>query len=162
MLGAPTRRRTVLVGLIVTLLLVVALPAVAGGHPKANGSVTWTSAGGLEGIHTEFSLHDRPGDDVRGSGVYMTVPRDWGTEWRQITVACVTVTGNVARWGGHITATNNPAFEGDPIVGWVRDIATPGSGGDMIGTYANPPHGICGHSFTGGGTITAGNLTVKP
>jgi hypothetical protein len=122
--------------------------------------VYWTSAGGLEGIYTSFALHDRPGDDVRGSFVCMEIPRDGWVEWREINVECVTVVGDEARWGGHIAATNNPNLEDDPITGWVHDVGTPGSAGDMTGTYANPPYDVCSDRFTGGGTVTAGNLVV--
>lgn len=143
------------------LVIAFAAPAFAGSDAKATGSVTWTSAGGLEGIYTEFALHDRDGDDVRGSSVYMTIPQDGWTEWRTIRVDCVEISGDVARWGGYITATNGSKLDA-PIVGWVMDGGTPGANGDLIGTFANPPYGICGHSFTGGGTVTAGNLSVMP
>lgn len=157
-------RTALLVAVVASLVLVIALPALAGDdHPKANGSVEWTNAAGtIEGIYTEFSLHDREGDDVRGSYVYMAIPRAEEVEWRWITVECVQVVGDVARWGGHITASSNAGLVDDPIVGYVFDGGTPGSSGDMIGTYANPPYDICSYTFTGGGTVTSGNLTVKP
>lgn len=159
-----TRRRFLVIGLTAGLVLALALPAVAAGrHAKANGSVVWTSASGRAGITTHFSLHDRDGDDVRGSFVSMTIPlAGGGVEWREISVECVTIDGDTARWGGHITATNNPTLLGDPIIGWVRDGGTPGAAGDGMGTWANPGKPLCSHTFTGGGTVTAGNLTVMP
>ena len=119
----------ILLVIVGALLLTVALPAFAGGHAKATGSVEWTSGGTTPtaGIYTEFALHDRSGDDVRGSYVYMTIPRTWGLEWREITVICVTVDGDHAHWGGYIDASNNAAMEGMYIQGWVYDGGTPGS-----------------------------------
>jgi hypothetical protein len=156
-------KRLWIAALVVGLVLAMAIPALAGNHAKANGSVEWTSSGLVTGIYSEFSLHDREGDDVRGSYFFMTIPQAGGTEWRWITVECVMVDGDHAHWAGTITATNGSKLDA-PIVGWVMDGGTPGSDGDLIGTYANPTYGVanCGQEFTGGGTVTSGNLTVMP
>jgi hypothetical protein len=159
---ASTSKRSIVVFLaIAAMLALLAVPAFASSHAKANGSVTWESAGGQE-LYTEFSLHDRDGDDVRGSFVNMGLANG---DWREIRVECVTVVGNAAYWGGYITHVNYEPVTEVPIIGVVYDNATPGSGGDTIGAWANSGKNLCNPSnwnWNGGGTVIEGNLTVMP
>lgn len=153
-------RKLSLLLMMITALVLAVVPASANGrHPKANGEVTWTggSSQQIQGIYTKFSLHDRPGDDVRGSWVYMEVPTDGGVQTREIRVDCVQIEGSTATWSGVITASNAAAVIGQAISGWVLDAGRPGSDGDRIGTHKGVSDCEWG---PGNGIVTAGNLTV--
>ena len=165
---APTkgRSRYLVVLLVVGMIVAFAIPAAAGNHGIATGDVYWTNhAGTFAGIHTVFSLHDNPPGSVSTYGdrgyVYQNVPGK-GEIW--IDVDCVKIDGSEAWWSGHTVGATGDYIDTDYMSGWFKDVATPGASGDGIGTLPDLSN-RCPSTWTpgnGGGTVTAGNLTVHP
>lgn len=162
--------RWLLMATVVALVLVAALPLSAGPNKnKATGSVEWTNQAGDAHVYTEFALHDRDGDDVRGSHYYQEVdkPIDGVIDtWIEVEITCVVIDGDKARWTGIVADSNDDLHNGKLIKGSIQDIATPGADGDKIGSYlgySNTPVNCTTAGFTSfplGGTVTSGNLTV--
>lgn len=161
------RSRLALVMAMGLLMGLVALPAVAGGpHDKATGTVEWTARGGaLPGLTTSFSVHDlhEGGMDDRG---FWTLSRAEGSYTAEI--VCVNVVGDEAWFAGIVTESDG-IYETrvDAVqLFWVHDVATPGSGGDLIGgagpdrfgSIANACSKVEAMGWRGTGAVDAGNL----
>jgi hypothetical protein len=171
---APSKGRSkyLVVLLVVGMFVALAIPAAAGNHAMATGDVYWTNASGrIAGIHTTLSLHeDAPGSvsefDDRG-WVYQYVPPTDTSPAKEalIRVDCVLIEGSEAHWGGWVVAASGGYTVGGSMVGWLDDQATPGANGDGIGSYYDHFSNPCSSealAWTGGGTVTGGNLKVHP
>jgi hypothetical protein len=155
------RRGMILLAVLALFVLAVPLTASAGGnsHAKANGEVYWTSAGGAE-LYTEFNAHaDAPGRYPDRGVAYMELfgPSGWT---RTVDFSRVEVDSDQAWMCGEITAGDSA---GSWMTMWVKDVGTPGSDGDLIGAYKGTEVAACNRvteRWTGGGTVTGGNLMV--
>lgn len=160
-----TIQKTLYIVLALALVLATVTTTTAfakGPHLKATGDVTWTSAPGVAGYRTVFNAHqDAPGKKAERGNVTLYHP-DGGM--RTTDVECVLIEGNEAWFGGTVTAADG-AFAGqvgDKVLWWVEDNGQPGADpADKIGAtrgFANPCAKL--GDWTGGGTVTDGNLVV--
>ncbi len=128
-------------------------------HQKITGDVNWTSARGVENLRTVFSVHlDAPGKNpIRGTVTHYNPDGSM----RIVEVDNVMVSGNEAWIVGEITYADGvfSGQEGMRSIHWMKDIATPGSEGDLIGAWKGNHDDKIG-SWTGGGIVTSGNLMV--
>lgn len=166
-------RRTLTIAMTVALLMaLMALPAVAKGpHAKATGTVEWTARGGaLPGLVTSFSVHDEAPGMNGDRGFWTLSNNDVGSY--TVDVVCVNVDGNEA-WFAGIVTDGDGIYEDRPgavQLFWVKDGATPGSGGDLLGGAGPDRLGdinqTCARveagNWTGSGAVDSGNLKTHP
>jgi len=157
---------------VALLTALMALPAVAKGpHAKANGTIEWTARGGaLPGLVTSFSVHDEAPGMNSDRGFWTLSNNNVGSY--TVDIVCVNVDGDQAWFAGVVT-------EGDGIYAdrpgavqlfWVKDAATPGSGGDLLGGAGPDRFGsvedtcakVEAGSWTGTGAVDSGNLKTHP
>ena len=160
------RRGTILLVAVALFVLAVPLAASAGGnsHAKATGEVYWEGGKDFQfDLHTQFSAHDDAPGAYGDRGMIYRENLTSGN-WRVVNVSCVDIVGDQAFFGGEITASSVASEVGMGQAAWVKDVSTPGSGGDMIGLnkYANEAAAcaaVAGH-WDGHGRVTGGNLKV--
>jgi len=147
----------------VALFTVAVSVSAQGSHAKATGDVTWASGPGVEGYRTVFDAHvGAPGKHSERGSVVLYHP-DGGM--RAMDVSCAMIEGNEAWFAGEVYAADG-AFDGQigkKVIFWVQDNGQPGSDpADKIGAtkqFANPCAKL--GDWTGGGTVTDGNLKVQ-
>jgi hypothetical protein len=140
---------------------------------KATGTVTWTArSGALPGLVTEFDAHDLYFDSLADKGTIHTYrpSDDSGFEEGTVTIDlfCVNIATDEAWFAGTVVSASGGYSNtiGDAYLYWVKDVATPGSEGDLIGgmPYYSDLNGACedveSHDWTGTGAVTDGNLVV--
>jgi hypothetical protein len=168
-------RRVLITAMTVALLIaLMALPAVAKGpHAKATGTVEWTARGGTApGFVTSFSVHDVDEGGMGDRGFWTLSRPGYVDGYYTVDVSCVNVEGDEAWFAGVVTEVSGDFDDGrfeKPVEFWVQDLATSGSGGDLIGgsgpnrysTLAKAcldvEKGKAG-AWTGTGEVTGGNL----
>lgn len=157
---------------IALLMAFMALPAVAKGpHAKATGTVEWTARGGaLSGLVTSFSVHDEAPGMNGDRGFWTLSNNDEGSYTADI--VCVNVDGDQAWFAGYVTEGDGIYWDrpGAVQLFWVNDVATPGSGGDLLGGAGPDALGnideTCARveagNWTGSGVVDSGNLKTHP
>ncbi len=166
------RRVFVLAMTLAVLMGLTALSAIAGGpHDKATGTVTWTARSGqLPGLISSFNAHDvGPGMDLDKGSLTTFRPADTVDPFAggslTMDLRCVNVDDNQAWFAGVVTSAGGgySGTVGNVFLYWVKDMATSGSGGDLIGGRSYPNLGsactvVDAGGWTGSGVVTSGNL----